>query len=114
MEFNCAALQRLFEEYGVTHRLAMPYTPEQNGAAEQESHTIVESASCMRHACGLLVGLWAEASNTAVYIIVLDLHQWNCGLDPSNSWSLLCFRDRMFCAHPQTEKSQVGPKEYVG
>jgi len=47
----------------------MPYTPEQNSAAEQENCTIVESARCMLHACGLPKGLWAEASNTAVYIL---------------------------------------------
>jgi transposase InsO family protein len=61
-EFNCEALQRVFEDYGITHRLAMPYTPEQNNAAEQENRTIMESARCMLHACGLPKGLWAEAS----------------------------------------------------
>lgn len=69
MEFNCEALPRVFEEYGVTHRLAMPYTPEQNSAAEQENRTILESARCMLHACGLPIKLWAEASSTAVYIL---------------------------------------------
>jgi hypothetical protein len=29
----------------------------------------------------------------------------------SNSWSFACFWDRMLCAHSQTEKAQVGPKE---
>jgi len=46
----------------------MPCTPEQNGAAEQENRTVVESACSMLHANGLPKELWAEACNTAVYI----------------------------------------------
>jgi transposase InsO family protein len=34
-EFNCEAVRKVLEEQGITHRLTMPYTPEQNGAAEQ-------------------------------------------------------------------------------
>lgn len=116
MEFNCEALQRVFEEYGVMHRLAMPYTPEQNSTAEQENRGIVESARCMLHACELPIRLWAEASSTAVYILN------RTGPAPVELWagsyatlgSHACFQDRMFCALLQTEKSQVEPKEYVG
>jgi transposase InsO family protein len=68
-EFNFKAVQKVLEEYGTTHRIAMPYTPEQNGAAEQENRTIVESACSTLHASGLLKELWVEACNTAVYIL---------------------------------------------
>jgi hypothetical protein len=27
-EFNCAVVQKVFEEYGITHRLGMPYALE--------------------------------------------------------------------------------------
>jgi hypothetical protein len=47
----------------------MPYTPEQNGAAEKKHRTIVESARCMLHVSGLPKEVWAEACNTAVYIL---------------------------------------------
>ena len=33
-EFNCEAVQKVLEEHGITHRITVPYTPEQNGAAE--------------------------------------------------------------------------------
>jgi len=33
----------VLEEYGNTHRLTMPQTSKQNGAAEQENRTVVES-----------------------------------------------------------------------
>jgi hypothetical protein len=47
----------------------MPYTPEQNGAADQENRIIVESARCMLNTSGLPKELWVEACNTAVYIL---------------------------------------------
>ena len=68
-EFNCEAVQKVLEEHGITHQLTMPYTPEQNGAAEQENRTVVESARSMLHSSGLPKELWAEACNTAVYIL---------------------------------------------
>ena len=68
-EFNCEAVQKMLEEHGIMHRVTMPYTPEQNGAAEQENRTVVESARSMLHASGLPKELWAEACNTVVYIL---------------------------------------------
>jgi len=68
-EFNCEAVRKVLEEHGITHRITMPNTPEQNGAAEQENRTIVESASSMLHASGFPKELWAEACNTAVYVL---------------------------------------------
>jgi hypothetical protein len=49
----------------------MPYIPEQNGAAEQENRTFVESARSMLHASGLPKELWAEACNNATNIFHL-------------------------------------------
>ena len=103
------------------HPLTMPYTPKQNGAAEQENHTIVESvesACSVLHTSGLPKEMWAEACNTAVYIL-------NCtgptpveGKAPLELWTgsyatvgHLCVFGTMLCAHSQTEKAQVGPEE---
>jgi hypothetical protein len=87
-EFNCEAVQKMLEECGITHGLAMPYIFEQNGAAEQENRTIVESprstftpVDC-RKDCGLRPVTLPYTHST-----LLDLHQWkvrciwNCGLD---------------------------------
>ena len=68
-EFNCEAVQKELEEHSITHRLTMPYTPEQNGAAEQETHTTVESSHSLLHSGGLPKEQWAEACNTVVYIL---------------------------------------------
>lgn len=46
-----------------------PYTPEQNGKAERENRTIMESARTMIGHKNLSKALWAEAVNTAVYVL---------------------------------------------
>lgn len=46
-----------------------PHTPQQNGRAERANRTIFESARTMLKAKELPKWLWAEAVNTAVYIL---------------------------------------------
>jgi hypothetical protein len=62
--------------------------------------------------CGLKpVVLWYT------YSTILDLQQWkvrclcSCGLDLMQLSVTVCVWERMLCAHSQTEKAQVGPKE---
>lgn len=54
---------------GIQHETTAPYTPEQNGRAERDNRTIVECARTMLHAKQLGMSLWAEAVNTAVYLL---------------------------------------------
>lgn len=68
-EFVNDDVTRLLEEHGIRHRRTIPYTPEQNGCAEREMRTIFEAARSMLYAKELNVKLWAEAVNTAVYIL---------------------------------------------
>ena len=57
------------KDIGAEHELTAPYTPEQNGRAERELRTIMESARAMLFSRKLPNYLWAEAVNTAVYIL---------------------------------------------
>ena len=50
-------------------RLSSPTPPEQNGVAERINRTILESARSMMHFASLPLSLWAEACNTAVYLL---------------------------------------------
>ncbi|UYV61250.1 hypothetical protein LAZ67_1004107 [Cordylochernes scorpioides] len=54
---------------GIVHELTAPYTPEQNGISERDNRTIVESARCLLHGRKMPLELWAEAVNTAVYLL---------------------------------------------
>lgn len=71
LEFVNVAVIKLFEMNGVRHQRTVTYTPEQNGRAEREMRTIVEAARTMLHSRNLDIVFWAEAVNTAVYILNL-------------------------------------------
>ena len=68
-EYCNARVSELLGQHGIVHRTSMPYCPEQNGSAERENRTLVECDRTMIHAKDLPTKLWAEAVNTAAYII---------------------------------------------
>ena len=47
----------------------MPGTPQHNGVVERMNRTLTEKARSIRIQSGLLKQLWAEAVNTAAYLI---------------------------------------------
>ena len=66
----CNKQMRSYMQFlGIQHDTTAPYTLEQNGRAERDNQTIVECARTMLHAKQLGVFLWAEAVNTAVYLL---------------------------------------------
>lgn len=68
-EFINDESKRFLEDNGIDHQRTVAYTPEQNGCAEREMRTVVESARSMLHSKKLNLNLWAEAVNSAVYIL---------------------------------------------
>lgn len=68
-EFTNAELKRMYNEYGIIHQTSIPYTPEQNGKIERENRTVIEAARTMLAAKNLNKQLWAEAVNTAVFVL---------------------------------------------
>ena len=64
---------REFKEHcrknGILQTYTGPYAPEQNGIAERSNRTVMEMARCLRIRAGLDKVIWAEACNTAVYIL---------------------------------------------
>lgn len=59
---------------GIVMENSAPHTPEQNGKAERAIRTIFESARTMLRTKNLPKALWAEAMNTAVYILNRTTH----------------------------------------
>lgn len=68
-EFVNENMKKYMDGNGIRHRRSVPYTPEQNGSVEREMRTIVEAARSMLHMKDIKYALWAEAMNTAVYIL---------------------------------------------
>jgi transposase InsO family protein len=55
-------------EHGITHQLTVPYTPQQNGAAERLSRTLLNSTRSMLKQMNCDKIFWTEAVTTASYI----------------------------------------------
>lgn len=72
---------------GINLETTAPYTPEQNGRAERDNRTLVESARAMLHAKNLPICLWAEAINTACYTLNRTPTSCNQGKTPYEMWT---------------------------
>jgi transposase InsO family protein len=68
-EFDCGEGRKILADKGTVLTLGVPYSPEQNGAAERENRTIVEMARSMLSTRGLPRSLWVNACETAVYLL---------------------------------------------
>lgn len=69
LEFLNAAISGITTEFGIEHETSVVYTPEQNGSAERENRTLEESARTMMHSKGFDKSFWAEAVNSAAFVL---------------------------------------------
>jgi len=67
---------------GISLETTVPYTSEQNGRAERDNRSLVESARAMLHAKNLPLKLSAKAVNTACYILNRTPTVSNQGMTP--------------------------------
>ena len=69
-EFVNDVNKKFLESEGIKHSVAIPYTLQQNGVVERENRTIVEAVQSMLYSNAAMPRfLWAEAANTAVYVL---------------------------------------------
>ncbi|GMJ14768.1 hypothetical protein HRI_005146000 [Hibiscus trionum] len=54
---------------GIKRQFTTVYTPQQNGVAERMNRTLLERTRAMLRAAGLEKAFWAEAVNTACYLV---------------------------------------------
>ena len=78
-----------FEEFckkcGIAWQKTTPYTPQQNGVAERMNKTLMERARSMLSGAGLGQEFWAEAVDTACYLInrrknITKINFWHLGI----------------------------------
>ena len=67
LEFVNKEIEELTCRYGITHQRTVPFTPEQNGSAE--NRTIVDLARTSLHTEKLLIKMWAEAVDYTAYTL---------------------------------------------
>jgi hypothetical protein len=68
-EYQNKSQDHYLKSRGIQRENTVLYTPEQNGRAERDNKIIVQKARTMIHAKSLTLRLWAEARNTAVYLM---------------------------------------------
>ncbi|KAK8931206.1 hypothetical protein KSP39_PZI016897 [Platanthera zijinensis] len=68
-EYTSTEFQNYCNQEGITRHLTIPGTPQQNGVAERMNRTLLERARCMRLFADLPKSFWAEAINTACYLV---------------------------------------------
>ena len=86
-EYTSKAFNDFCREHGIQRQFSTPYTPQQNGVAERKNRTLVESARCMLQHAGLSNVFWAEAINTAVYVLNRAPTSAVKGKTPQEAWS---------------------------
>lgn len=118
MEYMAAKFNDFCKENGILHQLTCTYTPEQNGVAERANRTIVEKAKCMLFDGGLGKEFWAEACNTAAYVMnrtprvrlqnKTPIEMWS-GEKPDVS-SLRIFGSKVMVHTPKEKRKKWSPK----
>ena len=74
-------------EAGIRREFTIPYNPQQNGVAERKNKSIIGAAKAMLHDQGLLLFLWVEACNTAVYLQNTSPHRALGHVTPEEAFS---------------------------
>ena len=68
-EFKNTRVDELCDELGIKHEFSPPYTPQSNGIVERKNRTLIEMARTMLCEYNVSQSFWAEAINTACYIL---------------------------------------------
>ncbi|GJR62319.1 putative ribonuclease H-like domain-containing protein [Tanacetum coccineum] len=71
-EFKNHAMNEFCAKKGIKREFSVARTPQQNGVAERKNRTLIEAARTMLADSLLPIPFWAEAVNTACYVICLD------------------------------------------
>lgn len=86
-EFCNKNMQEYMKKIGIKHETTAPYTPQQNVRSQRDNRTIVESVRTMLLQKNLPHFLWAEAVNTAVYLLNMTPTSRNPSKSPHEIWT---------------------------
>lgn len=86
-EFCNNAFKSILKKSGIEHQTTVPKTPQQNGVSERYNRTIMEKVRSMIDEANSDSRLWAEAVNTAVYLINRSPTKKLNNVTPEERWS---------------------------
>ena len=85
-EYINEKMKKVMLKNGYVHQTTVLYNPEQNGTAERMNRSLLEKARCMMYEANLSKKFWAEAANTAVYLVNVS-PATSTGKTPEEVWS---------------------------
>jgi transposase InsO family protein len=117
-EYTSKAFKQFCEQHGIERQFSTPYTPQQNGVAERKNRTLFESARCMLQHKQLSNAWWAEAINTARYVLNRAPTTSVEGKTPEEVWSgkkpsvqhLRVFGCDAYAHVPDEKRTKLEPK----
>lgn len=122
-EYCNERLRNFLQSRGIKHELTVPYTPEQNGVAERYNRTILEKVRSMLADSNSQKQMWAEAANTAVYLLNRSPAKKIRGATPEEKWigkkvdlkHLRVFGCRAYAHIPNAKRKKLDDKskEYI-
>ncbi|KAL3834104.1 hypothetical protein ACJIZ3_008840 [Penstemon smallii] len=69
-EYTSNEFDNFCQQEGIKRQFTVAYTPQQNGVAERMDRTLLERTRAMLRTAGIAKSFWAEAVNTACYVII--------------------------------------------
>ncbi|MBW0485992.1 hypothetical protein O181_025707 [Austropuccinia psidii MF-1] len=81
------SFKKLSDDCGYTHIMAPPETPQHNGFAKRDNHTILEKTQCLMNQANLPKSYWADAVNTAVLFSSLSPKTPRANQSPNFLWT---------------------------
>jgi hypothetical protein len=111
-------IHNIFHEARIQLQYTVPYTLQQNRAAEQKNRSLKEMASWMLHAKSLPQRLWALTLNCATYIQNRSPHRYAKDKTPYKAWSGLkpevahfrIFGSRAWARIPSEKRKALDPQ----
>ncbi|KAL1192983.1 Retrovirus-related Pol polyprotein from transposon TNT 1-94 [Cardamine amara subsp. amara] len=85
-KFQNELFDLFYNSHGIAHQYSALRTPEQNGVVERKNRTLQEMARAMMHGNNVAKHLWAEAVNTACYIINKVYVKKGTNMTPYELW----------------------------
>ncbi|KAH9697997.1 hypothetical protein KPL71_023833 [Citrus sinensis] len=85
-KFENHAFETFCNDFGIEHQFSSPRTPQQNGVVERKNRSIQEMARTMLNENSLPKYFWAEAVNTACYVLNRVLIRPNLNKTPYELW----------------------------
>ncbi|KAH9657240.1 Integrase catalytic domain-containing protein [Citrus sinensis] len=121
-EFENHSFENFCNDFGIEHQFSSPRTPQQNGVVERKNRSIQEMARTMLNENSLPKYFWAEAVNTACYVLNRVLIRPNLNKTPYELWKdrkpnigyFKVFGCKCFVLNTKDNLGKFDPKSDVG